>query len=495
MNIRLAEETWDSIECDALIVPLFEDEKKGEEFTAALDEKLDGLLSELKSTEEWKSKAGQISVIYRPSQLRTGRLILLGAGERKNYDAESIRTLMMQAVRRVKSYHLKKVALYRRSQVAPERAAQAAVEGVIMATYDGDDYKTQDKAKNFIEEILFVTDQDQEVAKVQEAMRRGEILAQATNLARRLVNEPGNRVSPSGLAQTAADIAEKYSLEIEVLGEPEMEEKEMGAILAVARGSDEPARFIVLRHFGAPESEAKPIVWVGKGVTFDSGGLSLKSAQSMEEMKSDKAGACAVLAAMQAIAQIQVKKNVVGLIPAVENLPSGRAQRPGDVVRSMSGKTIEVINTDAEGRLILADALFYGSQLQPEYMVDIATLTGACVIALGHLRAGLFSNHEETCQRLLEASERSGEKFWRLPLDDDYRNEIKSQIADLKNVGGRWGGAITAAKFLQEFVGNVPWCHIDMAGVDLFKEKQELKGATGFGVRTLVEMVCDSPLV
>ncbi len=490
MKIRLAKGTWDSIECDALIVPLFEDEQKNEgEFTTALDEKLGGLLSELKSTEEWTSKAGQISVIYRPSQLRTDRLILLGAGKRKSYDAQAIRILIMQAVRTVKSYKLKRVAVYRRSQVEPALAAQAVVEGVVMATYSGDDYKTEDKAKNFIEEVLFVTELDQGLAKVEEAMKRGEIVAQATNLARRLANEPGNRLTPSVLAQTAAEIAEKYGLEIEVLGEPEMEEKQMGAILAVARGSDEPARFIVLRHFGAPEGEANPIVLVGKGVTFDSGGLSLKSAKSMEQMKFDKAGACTVLGAMQAIAQLQVKKNVVGLIPAVENLPSGRAQRPGDVVRSMSGKTIEVLNTDAEGRLILADALCYGRQLQPEYMVDIATLTGAIVIALGRLRAGLFSNNDELCQKLLQASERSGEKFWRLPLDEDYRRAIKSQIADIKNVGGRWGGAIIAAKFLEEFVEDVPWCHIDMAGVDLFKENQELKGPTGFGVRTLVEMV------
>ena len=490
MKIRLVKGTWDSIECDALIVPLFEDEQKSEEeFTSALDEKLGGLLSELKSTEEWTSKAGQISVIYRPSQLPTGRLILLGAGKGKSYDAQAIRTLIMQAVRSVKSCNLKKVAVFHRSQVEPALAAQAVVEGLVMATYAGDDYKTEDKAKNFIEEILFVTEMDQGLAKVEEAMKRGEIVGQATNLARRLANEPGNRVNPSVLAQTAAEIAEKYGLEIEVLGEPEMEEKQMGAILAVARGSDEPARFIVLRHFGAAEGEAKPIVLVGKGVTFDSGGLSLKAAKSMEQMKYDKSGACAVLAAMQAIAQLQVEKNIVGLIPAVENLPSGRAQRPGDVVRSMSGKTIEVLNTDAEGRLILADALCYGRQLQPQYMVDIATLTGAVVIALGQLRAGLFSNNDEVCEKLFQASERSGEKFWRLPLDEEYRRAIKSQIADIKNVGGRWGGAITAAKFLEEFVEDVPWCHIDIAGVDLFKESSELKGSTGFGVRTLVEMV------
>lgn len=491
MKIRLVKENWDSINCDALIIPIFEDENNGDSFYAELDQKLAGLLSELKSTEEWTSKAGQISVIYRPNELNTARLILLGVGKRESYDSHSIRTLIMKAVHQVKSYNLKKVAIYRRSQVEPERAAQAAVEGVILASYEADDYKTQDKSKNFVEEILFVTSQDLDIGKVEAAMKKGEIVAKATNVARKLVNEPGNRVNPSGLAQTAMEMAEKYSLETEVWGEPEMEEKEMGAILAVARGSDEPARFIIIRHLGAATSEAKPIVLVGKGVTFDSGGLSLKPSQSMQDMKADKAGACVVLAAMEAIAQIGVKKNIVGLIPAVENLPSGRAQRPGDVIRAMSGKTIEVINTDAEGRLILADALHYGQQLQAEYMIDIATLTGACVVALGKVRAGLFSNNEDLYQKFLQASERSGEKFWRLPLDDEYRKEIESQIADLKNVGGRWGGAITAAKFLEEFVQDVPWCHIDIAGVDLFREDAGIKGPTGFGVRTLVEMVSD----
>jgi leucyl aminopeptidase len=259
----------------------------------------------------------------------------------------------------------------------------------------------------------------------------------------------------------------------------------------VARGSDEPARFIVLKHLGAPEIEGRAAVFIGKGVTFDSGGISLKPAQSMEEMKADKAGACAVLATMQAVAQLQVKRNVIGIIPAVENLPSGRAQRPGDVIRSMSGKTIEVINTDAEGRLILADAIHYAKQYQPEYIVDIATLTGACVVALGHVRAGLFCNDEELYERLLRAAEISGERFWRLPLDSEYRKEIESQIADIRNVGSRWGGAVTAAKFLQEFVDNVPWCHIDMAGVDVYQENQEGKGPTGFGVRTFVHMVLE----
>jgi leucyl aminopeptidase len=491
MKIRVATGTWDSIECDALFVPLFEDEGFEQELPSELDKKLDGLLRELRETQEWTGKLGQLAVLYRPPGLHVARLVLLGAGRRAEYDSRVIRSLLMQAVRKVKSYNLKRVAVYRRSRIDSCQAGQAAVEGVILGTYDADEYKTSDRRKNFIEEILLANPGAGDERRLEEAVRRGEILGHATNLARTLVNEPGNRFNPALLAEKAKEIAEGVGLEIEVFDEREMQEKGMNAVLAVARGSDEPARFIVLKHLGAPETEGRAAVFIGKGVTFDSGGISLKPSLSMEEMKADKAGACAVLAAMQAVAQLQVKQNVIGIVPAVENLPSGRAQRPGDVIRSMSGKTIEVINTDAEGRLILADAIHYAKQFDPEYIVDIATLTGACVVALGHVRAGLFCNDEKVYGLLQRASEISGERFWRLPLDSDYRKEIESQIADIKNVGSRWGGAVTAAKFLQEFVGDVPWCHIDMAGVDVYQENQEGKGPTGFGVRTLVQMVLD----
>lgn len=491
MQIRLVKTSWDTLESDVLILPLFQDESLEEGLAAEVNRKLNGLLAELRDTEECQGKPGEVTAIYRPPQLKVDRLILVGVGKREEFDTASIRNFSMQAVRQVKTSTLAKVAFFRRSAIDASLAAEAAVQGIILATYQGDDYKTQEKSRDLIEEIIFATDEDVDTAQVEAAIRRGEILARSTNLARRLANQPGNRINPALLAEEARQVAEKYGLEIEVWGEPEMQKKEMNAILAVARGSDEPARFIVLKHLGDPRSDARPIVFIGKGVTFDSGGLSLKPAQSMEEMKSDKAGACAVLGAMQAVAELQVKKNVIGLIPAVENLPSGRAQRPGDVIRSMSGKTIEVINTDAEGRLILADALHYARSFDPQCIIDIATLTGACIVALGHVRAGLFCNNEALYNHLLKAAHRAGEKLWRLPLDDEYRREIKSDIADMKNVGSRWGGAITAAKFLQEFVGDTPWCHIDMAGVDLFKEGQEGKGPTGFGVRTLAQFAAD----
>ncbi|MBI4447094.1 MAG: leucyl aminopeptidase [Acidobacteria bacterium] len=487
MKIRVTTTEWDRYEGDVLAIPVFEDEAG--EFAASLDAKIGGLIEELKGTQEWTGRQGESTILYRPAGLKVGRLLLVGAGKRASFNVNVVRSIANLAFRRIKGSSFKRAAFLCRDEVDPGRAVQAVTEGLILASYDGDDYKTEDKSRTLVEEIHLLGKCLDESA-VDRHIERGEILAYATNSARRIINEPGNRMNPRLLAEKAQELSEKYGIGVEVWGEPELKKNGMNAVMAVAQGSDEPARFIILRHQGGAGNEP-PIVFVGKGVTFDSGGLSLKPAQSMEEMKSDKAGACAVLGALQAIAQLRVKKNVVGLIPAVENLPSGRAQRPGDVIHSMSGKTIEVINTDAEGRLILADALHYASSLNPQFVVDIATLTGACVVALGHVRAGLFCNDEDLFQRIMRASEQTGEKLWRLPLDDEYRKEIRSEIADMKNVGSRSGGAITAAKFLQEFVGSMRWCHIDMAGVDLFKDGQEGKGATGFGVRTLAQLALD----
>lgn len=491
MKIELVEDDFDRIECDALVLPLFEDDDYRSGAVAEYDAKLDGLLSEIYQTEEWKGEHGDCTILYRPHGLAARRLVLIGGGKRSCYDSAAIRELTLKAVHRVKGYNLQCVAIFRRSEIPAHRAAQAAVEGAILGTYDGDDYKTEDKSKNFMSRILFVSQQPLNRAEVEQAFVRGKTLGESTNFARQLINEPGNRVNPTSLAEQARTIGETYGLEVDILGEPEMEEEGMGAALAVARGSDEPARFIILRHMRGKE-DAAPLVLIGKGVTFDSGGYSLKPPSAMEDMKNDKAGACAVLAAMRAIAQLELKDNVIALIPCVENMVSGRAQRPGDIVRSLSGKTVEVMNTDAEGRLILADALFYAQRYEPRLVVDVATLTGACIVALAHIRAGLFSNDDEATGRLFRASERSGERLWRLPLDSEYRKLLDSPIADLRNVGGRWGGAVSAAKFLEEFVGGYPWCHLDIAGVDQYHEDAPLKGSTGFGVRTLVELALNS---
>ena len=492
MELGVVDSSWHRLDCDAVVLILHGEDASGRLMQSA-DERTDGLLASLAASGEWTARNGGILVIHRPAQVEARRLVLLGAGRRARCGGARLRDRMVQVVRHFRDSEVERIAIAGWDASDSPLSIQACAEGLVIGSFEPDEYKTRDRSRTRISEAFFCSSDPGRTAELQKSLNRGRILGEATNLARSLVNQPGNRINPSQLAEEARSIAEKSGLQIEILDEPTMEDEGMGALLAVARGSDEPARMIVLKHFGAEDDGSPPVVLIGKGVTFDSGGLSLKTSQGMEEMKADKAGACAVLAAMKAVSQLRLRKNVVGILPAVENMPSGRAQRPGDVVRSMSGKTIEVLNTDAEGRLILADAMHYALRLKPACMVDIATLTGACVIALGHVRAGLFSNDDRLAESFFKASERAGEKFWRLPLDDEYRSLLDSHIADIKNVGKRAAGAVTAAKFLQEFVADTPWCHIDMAGVDMFQEGGANKGPTGFGVRTMVELASIYP--
>lgn len=486
MQVRLAEAKVSEVDCDALVLPVFEDESPNAGILKEFDERLGGLLTELKERGEWPTTPGTLSILHRPPNLQASRLILTSCGKKAEVDGFTIRLALTKALHKIRGFQIRRVGVYSRSEFDIEAAAQ----GAVLAAFQVDGYKTRDQSRSFIEQIDLISQQAGDRRQLEYAIEKGRILGEATNLARLLTNEPGNSVNPRELARRAGMVADECGLEIEVLDEKAAEKLQMNAFLAVARGSQEPPQFIVIRHLKDPDRKSPPAVLIGKGVTFDSGGLSLKPPQGMEEMKTDKAGACAVLAAMQAIALLEAPKNVVALLPCVENLPGGRALKPGDIVRAMNGTTVEVLNTDAEGRLILADAIAYArQQLHAAFMIDIATLTGACVVALGHVRAGLFGNSDPLCERVLQASEKAGEKLWRLPLDREYRKEIESDIADIKNVGPRWGGAITAAKFLEEFAGDTPWCHLDIAGVDLFRDNNDLKGPTGFGVRTLVEAI------
>jgi leucyl aminopeptidase len=413
-------------------------------------------------------------------------------GKRRCFDASVLRESLTIVFARLRRARFEKIAVCARDNIDVDPAA--AVEGLVLASYDPEEYKTSNRSAFKLSEITFVAFDKLKREKTLRRMGKARILAEATNFARHLTNQPGNVITPVVLAETAKGVAKEGKLKIDILDEKQLQQKGMNALLGVSRGSAVPPRMIVLSYKAAATARGKgrrggPLALVGKGVTFDTGGISIKPAQSMEEMKADKAGACAVLGAMKAISRLKPKRDVLGIIPAVENMPSGTAQRPGDIVKSLSGKTIEIINTDAEGRLILADALAYARQLGAKEIVDIATLTGACVIALGHICAGLFSSDKDLRDRLMEAGHRSGERLWELPLYDAYKKEIQSDIADIKNSGSRAGGAITAAKFLQEFVEDTPWAHLDIAGVDLFKdENSPLKGASGFGVRTLAEL-------
>ncbi len=375
------------------------------------------------------------------------------------------------------------------SELSPTVQAQAVTEGALLGLYSLKTYKTTEDEtdKGQLSELQLLASGTQPT--LAKGVQRGEVIAQAVSLARDLANSPGNDVNPSYLANTAKQIAKKTSLKCKVLSKNDMEKLKMGCLLGVAQGSVQPPVLIMLDHAPNGTSEA-PVVLVGKGITFDSGGISIKPAASMEDMKMDMSGGAAVLGAMQALAELGHPRRVVGLVPASENLPSGEAVKPGDIIRAMSGKTVEVINTDAEGRLVLADALSYAvSTLKPERMIDLATLTGAVVIALGSHATGMMGTDKEMMSILSDAGEQTAERVWQLPLFEDYSKQIKSDFADIKNVGGREAGSITGGAFLKEFVADVPWVHLDIAGTAWTHTARPYtpKGATGVGIRLLID--------
>jgi leucyl aminopeptidase len=460
------------VSAGALVVPVFEGgaEKR---FGA-------GPLAE---AGEITGKFGELTLVHRPEGAAAERVLFAGAGKAAQFDAAAARKLAGIAVRHLKAKSVKRVAF-----AFDGAHADAVVEGAILANFDPDRYRTANDKKS-IDEVAVVAEGAAD--GVQAAAERGRIVAEAQNLTRELVNEPANRLTPRLLAEAAQKMAAAHGLECEILERPQMEKLGMGALLGVAQGSAEPPALIVIRY--RPQTAAKSsahLGLVGKGVTFDTGGISIKPAEGMEKMKYDMGGGAAMIGAMQAIAQLKAPIPVTAFIPAVENMPGSRAQRPGDIVTAMSGKTVEVINTDAEGRLILADALTYARRQGCTHLVDAATLTGAIVVALGHVHIGLFANDDAMRDRVLAASRAEGERAWAMPLDEDYKDYLKSAFADLANVGGRWGGAITAAWFLKEFAEDTPWVHLDIAGTAwLDDEKPWLaKGPTGVPVRTLVRL-------
>ena len=362
----------------------------------------------------------------------------------------------------------------------------AILEGAFVGNFDPDTYKS-DRKDQTVQSLTVVASGDQ--VALQQAMDRARIVAESQNFTRELVNEPSNRMTPTILANRARDMAKETGLKFEVYGADKIKELKMGAFWGVAQGSDEPPALIVMRYepAGAPE---KPVLGlVGKGITFDTGGISIKPADGMEKMKYDMAGGATMIGAMRAIALLKPKVKVIGIVCATENMPSGKAQKPGDIQTAMSGKTIEIINTDAEGRLVLADGLCYARQLGCTHLIDAATLTGAVVVALGYANVGVFANDDEFYNRFKAAVEQSGEKMWRLPVTDEYLEMTKSSIADLMNTGGRWGGASTAAAFLKEFAENTPWIHLDIAGTAWMEDNKPwiAKGPSGIAVRSLVE--------
>lgn len=463
----------------------------------SLDESLGLTLTRAVTSGDFRAGRGEMSLLYRQAASGPDRVLLIGVGDRAELSLERFREAAGRAAKRAGELRLSEIALALSPAWIPDEldageAARALVEGVTLGVWRFNELRSEpadDDHRPPIQSVTLHVEDVEYEPEIRAGAELGRALAQAQNYARELAIKPANIVNPRYLAEEARRLGEELGLTVRVFDAEAMKKDGMEALLAVAAGSDAEPCFITLEYRGV--EDRRPIVLVGKGVTFDSGGLSLKPPQSMETMKIDMSGAAAVLGALRAIAQLKLPAHVVGLIPAVENLPSGHALRPGDVIGSRARKTIEVLNTDAEGRLILADALSYAARYQPEALVDIATLTGACLIALGREATGLMGNDQPLIQEIEGAAERSGERVWQLPLWPEYRELIKSEIADIKNTGGRQAATITAALFLREFVGSVPWAHLDIAGTAWAEKAGAYQpvGPTGVGVRLFTEWV------
>jgi leucyl aminopeptidase len=463
-------------------------DKKPELKVASGDSAVQAAAADLLASGELTGKAFETNLLHNPAGLKGKRLLLISGGSAKSFSDYELRRIAGVAVRALKSRGLRSFAFVAPPSIPAEQAVRAIVEGAHVGNFDPDYYRS-DRKDQKIDEITVVASGDQ--AALEKTAREAQIIGESQNFTRDLVNEPSNRMTPTILADRAKKMSAEVGLKCEVYGADKIKEMKMGAFWSVAQGSDEPPALIVMTYepVGAP---AKPVLGlVGKGITFDTGGISIKPADGMEKMKYDMAGGATMMGAMRAIALLKPKVKVIGIVCATENMPSGKAQKPGDVQIAMSGKSIEIINTDAEGRLVLADGLYYARQLGCTHLVDAATLTGAVVVALGYANAGIFTNDDDMYNRFHNANAKAGEKMWRLPLDDEYKDQIRSSIADIMNTGGRWGGAITAAMFLKEFAEDTPWIHLDIAGTAWMEDQKPwiAKGPSGIALRSLVEFV------
>lgn len=486
---------------DLLVIPVFKDAKRLSGAAAPLDKAMGGLLADLIVQEHFEGKEGEHVSLRTMGKLGATRVLLIGAGE-KPFSIAMARKLAARVTTVARAKHAKSVAFMLPEGLGAPLAdvTEAVTEGAILGDYRFLKYKEEERkkyAESAIASFGIVTPGGKkDVVTAEKGIRLGEICSRATILARGLVNEPASEMTPGRLADVARALAAANPKRLSLTVHDEKALKAMGAagILAIAKGSDEPPYLVHLVYKPAKKARKKVVV-VGKGITFDSGGLSLKPSDSMEDMKIDMAGCAAMLGVMSALPELAPDVEVHGVSGICENMPSGKAVRPGDIVRTMQGKTIEILNTDAEGRVTLADSLHYGAELKPDYMIDMATLTGAVMVALGEEVAGVMTNDRKLAKRILDAAAREGELMWELPLVDEYRKTIKAHQADLKNISGtRYGGAITAGLFLEEFVGKTPWVHIDLAG-PAYAEKDTVphqpRGASGFGVRTVLEFIQD----
>jgi leucyl aminopeptidase len=476
-----------------IILTLFEDSKKLTGTALEIDQKSNGLISELISNGDFEAKPSQISVIYTRGSLPAKRIALVGLGKHSEFSLEKLRAAFASVMRHLRNLNIKEAATSINLNLIPrkkDQVIQAVAEGSLLGLYQYTPFKTVGREDLKEMDQLNIIANEKDFSVIESAIKKARIITQAVYFARDLVSAPSNEMTPSIMAQKAREIARRKNVSCQVLDKDKMKEMGMNALLAVASGSNEEPKFIILEYAGGKKSEA-PVVLVGKGLTFDSGGISIKPADKMDEMKTDMSGGAAVMGVIMAAADLQLPLNITVLIPATENMPSGTAYKPGDIIKSYSGKTIEVLNTDAEGRLILADALAYASEFKPAAVIDVATLTGACIVALGDDVIGMLGTDDKLKKEIDKAAQTTGELVWELPLWESYHELIKSDIADYKNSGSRVAGTITAAAFLSKFVGDSPWVHLDIAGPSWTnKDKTYIpKGASGVAVRLLVEFL------
>jgi leucyl aminopeptidase len=493
MQINLERKPLAALETQALVSYVFDDNEGPQGHAAELDQLTGGLLGRLNKGGELTGKPLETTLIHAPAGLNVARLLLIGAGKREQCNTATLRKVAGVALRYLKARSVHDFVFAVRENGATEENAQAITEGMVTADLETDKYKSDKKKDKFIDSVSIAGYGDAEKAFGERGIVRGRIIGDAQNFARDLVNEPSNKLTPKILAERAEAMAKEAGLAVEVLDEKKIADLKMGALLSVAQGSVEPPRMIVITYTPANAKAGGPVVGlVGKAVTFDTGGISIKPADGMEKMKYDMAGGATMIGIMRALAALKPNVKVICVVPATENMPGGKAQKPGDIQTAMSGKTIEVLNTDAEGRLILADGVHYAKQLGATHLVDAATLTGAIVVALANVNVGVFGSDQAWTDKLLASAKEAGEKMWQLPMDEEYREFIKGSFADIQNVGsGKGGGSITGAWFIREFAGDTPWIHLDIAGTAWNDEAKPwlAKGPTGVALRTLVQLI------
>src|ERR1700731_757378 len=493
METTVETKPYAALETEALVSYVFEESDPIQGRISEIDQSANGLLRNLAKSGELTGKSLEMTLIHAPAGLKAARLLLVGAGKREQFSSATLRKIAGAALRYLKARSVKQFAFLVREAAPAEDSAQTLAEGSLAANFEADKYKTDKKNEKSVDTVLLAGYSDADRAAAEKGLARGRVIAESQNWARDLINEPSNKLTPRILGEKAEAMAKQAGLAVEILDEKKIADLRMGALLSVAQGGPEPPRVMVVTYTPANPKPGAPVIGlIGKAVTFDTGGISIKPADGMEKMKYDMAGGGAMLGVMRAIASLKPNVKVICVVPSTENMVGGKAQKPGDIQTAMSGKTIEVLNTDAEGRLILADGITFAKQLGATHLIDAATLTGAIVVALSNVNAGVFGSDQAFTDRLLASSKAAGEKMWQMPIDDDYREFIKGSVGDIQNIGsGKGGGAITGAMFIKEFTGDTPWIHLDIAGTAWNDDQKPwmAKGATGTAVRTLVHML------